>query len=94
MHKANFLCPHCNFVFFFVRLVVTGATSSIVMMSTTADEAVSRYKNFVGNKKFEEMENAEQRATTCFNEICDVYGEENAIKMVRDFLQNVFLLSF
>lgn len=44
---------------------------------------MSRYKKLVGQKRWETDEGIEQRVKTTFAEMCKVYGEENAVQMVR-----------
>lgn len=52
-------------------------------MQSTLESSVSLYKKCVGDKRWETDEGIEKRATTTFAELCKVYGEENAVKMVR-----------
>lgn len=52
------------------------------MKGAATDEAVAKYKKFIGVQRFNKIENAEKKAVAVFEEICDIYGEQNAVKMV------------
>lgn len=52
-------------------------------VSPFAESAVAGYKKYVGSKRWEAMDQPKERATDTFQEICNVYGEDNAVKMVR-----------
>lgn len=51
-------------------------------MQSSLESSVSLYKKCVGNERWEKDEGIEKRAAGTFAEMCKVYGEENAIKMV------------
>lgn len=52
--------------------------------TSNVDASVSLYKKAVGNKRWETDEGIEDRAVGTFAYMCDVYGEENAVKMVSE----------
>lgn len=56
--------------------------SAVVMSESSAAASVAVYKKFIGGKRWDAVDDAEARATGVFEEICNVYGEENAVKMV------------
>lgn len=68
-----------------------GGRRRVVMLASdaTRDASVAMYKKYVGGKRWERMEQPETSASAVFDEICDVYGEENAVKMVRGTLDHV-----
>lgn len=51
-------------------------------MQSSVESSVLLYKKCVGNKRWETDEGIEKRAASTFAEMCKVYGEDNAIKMV------------
>lgn len=56
--------------------------ASAVVMSSAAESSVALYKKFIGDKRWDAVDDAEEKATGAFEEICNVYGEENAVQMV------------
>lgn len=50
--------------------------------SSAAEASVAVYKKFIGAKRWNAVDDAEGMATSVFEEICNVYGEENAVQMV------------
>lgn len=58
------------------------SVSPIAMSGSPAESAVARYKKYVGSKRWNDLDRAEEQATGVFQEICNVYGEENAVEMV------------
>lgn len=52
-------------------------------MQSSLESSVSLYKKMVGSQRWESDEGIEKRAASTFADMCKVYGEENAIKMVR-----------
>ncbi|CAM9636982.1 unnamed protein product [Ectocarpus sp. 12 AP-2014] len=61
------------------------ARAGIVMQATSnVESSVSRYKKLVGAKRWETDEGIEKRAASTFAEMCKVYGEDNAVQMVKN----------
>lgn len=60
-----------------------GERTSGLVMQSSLESSVSLYKKAVGNQRWETDEGIEKRAAGTFAEMCKVYGEENATKMVR-----------
>lgn len=62
----------------------SGRVVGVVMQAATSnvDSSVSLYKKAVGAKRWEADEGIEERVTVTFADMCTVYGEENAVKMV------------
>lgn len=60
------------------------------MMQATSnvESSVSLYKKLVGAKRWETDEGIEKRAEGTFAEMCNVYGEDNAVQMVRFEIMN------
>lgn len=52
-------------------------------MQSSLESSVSLYKKCVGDQRWERDEGIEKRAAGTFAEMCKVYGEDNAVKMVR-----------
>ena len=61
--------------------------SAVVMRESlsTAESSVAVYRKFIGEKRWKAVDDAENMATGVFEEICNVYGEENAVQMVRSY---------
>lgn len=60
------------------------STLTRMSASTSATEAaILKYKNFIGSKRWEALGEPEEQSAIAFREISKIYGEENAIKMVR-----------
>ncbi|CAN0437640.1 unnamed protein product [Ectocarpus sp. 8 AP-2014] len=61
------------------------APAGIVMQATSnVESSVSRYKKLVGAKRWETDEGIEKRAAGTFAEMCKIYGEDNAVQMVKN----------
>ncbi|CAM9820652.1 unnamed protein product [Ectocarpus fasciculatus] len=57
----------------------------VVMQATSnVESSVSLYKKLVGAKRWETDEGIEKRAEGTFAEMCKVYGEDNAVQMVKN----------
>lgn len=52
--------------------------------ASNVDSSVSLYKKAVGNARWGADEGIEERVVGTFSALCDVYGEENAVKMVSE----------
>eukprot|EP00903_Cladosiphon_okamuranus_P017829 g16408.t1 len=55
-----------------------------MVMQSTLESSVSLYKKAVGNQRWETDEGIEKRAAGTFAEMCKVYGEDNAVQMVKN----------
>ncbi|CAB1109995.1 unnamed protein product [Ectocarpus sp. CCAP 1310/34] len=61
------------------------APAGVVMQATSnVESSVARYKKLVGAKRWETDEGIEKRAAGTFAEMCKVYGEDNAVQMVKN----------
>ncbi|CAM9586520.1 unnamed protein product [Hapterophycus canaliculatus] len=59
--------------------------AGVVMQATSSLEtSMSRYKKLVGDKRWETDEGIENRVKATFAEMCKVYGEDNAVQMVKN----------
>lgn len=63
----------------------SAAAQRLVMAADASpkEDSVARYKKCMGMKKWEEMDSPEMKASATFDEISRIYGEENAVEMVR-----------
>lgn len=66
--------------------------SSGMVMQSSLESSVSLYKKCVGDKRWETDEGIEKRAAVTFADMCKVYGEDNAMQMVRFWWRLSFVL--
>ena len=66
------------------RVATQAAARGLVMAAGASprEASVTLYKKYVGSK-WEGMGMTERRASATFDEISSIYGEDNAVKMVR-----------
>lgn len=68
-----------------VDVMCSSRASTLTVLKASAsstESAVDTYRKFLGSRRWEEFGEPADEAALTYNEICDVYGEENAIKMV------------
>lgn len=66
------------------RIMLRPQLSTVKMdaSASSIESAVLKYKNFLGSKRWQDLGEPKAEAASVFEEICNIYGEENAIKMV------------